>query len=199
MHATNSPSALPTPAAWFLFWFTLASRGLERLASCWLAGRLNTLAAAALLINQASIWYSTSVIIHYTNDYWFDFYWSQMYYTLTECYMYIVAMAMLSKDTKLPVGVVCAGLGMAVHHACQLLLDEGFGMVTSFYKFRRGTILLLTDSSYVVALVAAPAFQRWLQQVGQGPAALRVLAVAVGLAVVFYTLFADGASFWLPQ
>ncbi len=64
--------------ALLLLWFTLASRGLEALASAALGGSLSLPAAGAVLVNQFSMWYSLSAMMHYTNDYWFNFYSSQV-------------------------------------------------------------------------------------------------------------------------
>ena len=64
--------------ALLLLWFTLASRGLEALASAALGGGLSLPAAGAVLVNQFSMWYSLSMMMHYTNDYWFNFYSSQV-------------------------------------------------------------------------------------------------------------------------
>jgi hypothetical protein len=135
------------------------------------------------------------MIIHYTNDYWFDFYWSQMYYTLSEGYLYIVTAVLLHREAQVPLVAVIMALGVAGYHISQLLLDEALNMMMSLHALRRGTFLLLTDASYIIALVAAPVFQRALQQMGVRRLALQVFAAAIANAVVFYLVFADSASF----
>ncbi len=193
---TPRPALVLSLPGWFLLWFLMASRGLERLASAWLEGQLCPWAAAAVLVNQASLWYSTSALIHYTNDYWFDFYWSQMYYTLSEGYLYVLAAVLLRRDAQPPLLMLVAALGVAVYHIAQLLLDEALNMAVSMHALRRGTLLLVTDVSYIGALVMASVSRRALQQGSSRVRFAAQVAVAAVLnAAVFYLVFADRASY----
>jgi hypothetical protein len=182
--------------AWFLLWFVLASRGLERMVALYLKGKLRWRAAVAVAVNQYSIWYSVSVLAHYINDSFMEFYWSQLYFTLSEIATYLIVVMLLDRNVSLPYPLLVMGCGISVYHITQLLLDEFSGMLTSQKALFRDLVFISIDLTYLVAYFSDAPFRRAAQN-STRRTLVNIFQVVVCNALIFNLFFADRASFLL--
>ena len=181
--------------SWLLVWIMISARSVERMLRCALKRRLNWFAAFAVLINMQSVWYGCSVIIHYLNDYYFDFYRSQLYFTVTEMFTFSVCTWLLDSRVRSSSLLLYVCMGTACYHAVQLLMDEGvnlLGMGTLSQLLRDG-YLLLTDLSIVRAVYGAGHLQ-----IKRDPLRYRLIKISLVMLMnmlAFHFIFADDASY----
>lgn len=189
----TEPAALAV-FAWLLAWIALVLKAYDRMFSCLLCRNLRVSAALAVVTGQVTLWYGFQMMVHYTNDFWFNFYRSQLFFTLSEALVFSTMIVLLHKSAGLPKVLWYAAAGTSAYHILQLVLDEGQNLLGQGGGSRLGrdTHMLVADTVYLAAL----------QYIGlelYGPRrALHVLprigAVVLAEWLVFQTCFSDAAS-----
>ena len=178
--------------AWLVLWAYAVIRAMERAIALLSAGFLRWFALSAIIAVQPSLWYGFSVMLHYTNDFWYNFYTSQLFFTLTEAAVFATLALLLDRRRGVPPAVWYAACGTAVYHIVQLLLDEGSNMLAG-QRVGRGVHMLLGDSTNAVVLWRLRA-----QCLGDEPPARRAAAVVAAVVAaewaLFNFVFGDAAS-----
>ena len=127
-------------------------------------------------------------------DYWFNFFYSQIFFTVSEAFVFCCAIALVDKTTQVPQPVWYAAAGTSAYHILQLVLDEGHNMLGrgGWHRLGRDTHMVLGDSIHLVALVMAG--RQMFPGRKSRDVLLRIAIVAACEWVVFHTCFADAAS-----
>ncbi len=181
-------------ACWFIFWALLTSRIIERTINVLLFQRTPRWSIAfGMTVSFWSVWYSCSVIIHYLNDSNYEYFGSQMFFSLTELFVFIIAGYLVDARTTLPPTLLHIALGTSLYHIFQLLLDEKFLFFgnPSFKAILRNIGLFSGDAffSYAFASVRLINRRQWMFVVG----------VMFGNFIMFQFIFADSASYSVMQ
>ena len=176
---------------WFLAWAALILKAYERFALQLFRGGIRWSAAVAVFAAQPSLWYSFIAMIQYTNDFWFNYYSSQLFFTATEAFVFGVMVFGLDGATEPSRPVWLAATGTAAYHIVQLLLDELVNTLSG-HRLGRMVHMLAGDTASLAALVAMGA------HVYKGT---RIKHVAIWVGVVafaewllFNGVFGDAAS-----
>jgi hypothetical protein len=143
-----------------------------------------------VVIDFWSIWYSISVMIIYLNDSFYDMFWSQLYFSITEVFVFICAVSMSHSHKALPQYLIDAALGTSLFHIVQLCTDEKllFFGDQIFITMVRNVALISSDVLFSVAF--------W--KIGRGQKK-NAFVVTVLHLMFFQLAFADYASFKLSS
>jgi hypothetical protein len=161
-------------------------KSIERLANCILNRCVRPLFALVTLLEIPAIWYSCSVLIHYYNDSFYDFYYSQLYYTLSEVAIYITATYLLDSKIQLPnKKIAFAVMGTAIYHMLQLNMDEPFLLFSP--RPLRNILLFMPDLLTTINL--------WKIHSPVGKDGWFIIQAVIFNFLAFQLLFADKASF----
>ena len=180
--------------AWLLAWVAVVLKAYDRMLACLLGSTLRFSAAAAVITGQVSLWYGFHMMIQYTNDFWFNFYRSQLFFTLSEALVFCTMVVLLHRSAAVPQALWYTAAGTSSYHILQLVLDEGQNLLGQGGGGRLGrdTHMLVADVMYLVAL-------RHTGQQLYGSRQLRHVLVRVGgIAaaewLLFQACFSDAAS-----
>lgn len=182
-------------AGWFVLWVILVSRALERVVYYVVFARrqLRWTAAAAIILNLWSVWYSCSMPIQYLNDSNYDYFYSQLYYSLSELFIFTVAVILVDRTQDLNTYVVNYALGTSLYHMLQLMLDENIIFNPAWRAMGRNIAFLSFDFMYSVVFYhsggGGNARRRWVF----------VVATVIINFLLFQFVFADSASNQLLQ
>ena len=182
--------------AWFVTWVALVLKAMERFVQKVAARACRWPAFAAIFTAQPSLWYSFIVMIHYHNDFWFNFYSSQLFFTATEAFVFVAMMILLDKKKLIPAPLWYAAAGTSGYHIFQLLLDEG-GNIVRGIRLGRAVHMLLGDvtSSAVLWMLG----RNCHNEPKLAKVALRVALVVLAEWLTFNLVFGDAASSGFSQ
>lgn len=176
--------------AWFFIWAFVTSRAVESMITEFLKNNLRFPIMLGLVFSFPSVWYVTSVMIHYLNDRYFPYYHSQLYFTLSELFCQIVAILHIPNDGKIHGKLLKMMGGTALSHIIQLALDEPLIITRNLGTTFRNLALLSGD---LMLLIAA-----WGLLGGKGKSkAIELFGICIMHLVLFRLFFADDASFLL--
>jgi hypothetical protein len=182
--------------AWFVAWVALVLKALERFVNKAVANTLRWPAFAAILAAMPSLWYGFIVMIHYHNDFWFNFYTSQLYFTLTEAFVFVTMTVLLDRAALVPAPMWYVAAGTSAYHMLQLLLDEGSNIIQGVRLGRTAHMLLGDAASSVVLWLLGRSCHN---DPKSSRTAIRVASVVLAEWLVFNLVFGDAASSGFSQ
>ena len=178
---------------WFMFWALLTSRAIERIAQLVLfERRFRLIFVVGVVLNFWSVFYSCTVLIHYLNDVNFRFWASQMYFSLSELFVFGTAVYLMDDRVTLPPSVIYAAMGTAMYHVFQLLLDENLLVIGKPGRLViRNLALFSSDFLFSIAFRAhlPNSRRKWLY----------IGSIMVANLLTFTFIFADDASFGVAK
>ncbi|KAI3657645.1 hypothetical protein MP638_001364 [Amoeboaphelidium occidentale] len=182
-------------ASIFIFWAILVFKAVERIASALFVGKLRYSFTVAILFNMWSLWYSSSILIHYFNDAFYEFFYSQLYFSLSDLVVFICGTYLLVQKTTLPIEILSVCLGINAFHIIELLLDEHFLIFNpNFGLVLRNLALFFADFLFIVSVWSLKTFKHAFLY-SKRKILYTILGSIVFNFTVFRLLFADHASF----
>jgi hypothetical protein len=187
----NADKATMVIVAWFVAWVALVLKSVDHFISMVLSQSCRWPAFAAIATAQPSLWYSFVLMIHYHNDYWFNFYSPQLFFTITETFVFITMVILLDRKKVIPAPLWYCAAGTSAYHIFQLLLDEG-GNIVRGVRLGRAVHMLLGDatSSAVLWMLGRSCHN----ETKLGKVALRVALVVLVEWLTFNLVFGDAVS-----
>lgn len=192
----NADKATLVMFAWLVVWIALVIKALDRVVSTSVAKSCRWAAFVAVATAQPSLWYSFVTLIEYHNDFTFNFYSSQLFFTLTETFLFVTMVVLLDKKTLISAPVWYAAAGTSAYHIFQLLMDEGSSALRGIGVGSTAHMLLADITSSVV-----------LWSIGRScnnkpevsKAVIRVALVLLAEWLTFNLVFGDASSGWSQQ
>jgi len=127
-------------------------------------------------------------MIHYLNDRYYPYYYSQLYFTLSELYCQIIVTAHISRNGKIYPFLLTVLGGTALSHVFQLLMDEPWIISDRLGPTFRNLFLFFGDLAMV--------YCAWTILGGKRKGKLvQFFVVCFFKLLVFHIFFADKASF----
>lgn len=168
----------------------------ERIVSKFSKGTVRWPAVLDVFTAQPSLYYSCIVMMHYQNDFWYMVYSSQLFFVLTEAFVFCTIVVLLDRRKLVPAAVWYAAAGSAAYHICQLELDEWETIIRGV-KLGRSVHMLLGDVVNFAVLWSVG--QSWHSKESHSERRtwnfLAGVAAVVSIEwLVFSSAFVDGAS-----
>jgi hypothetical protein len=183
----NIDSTAMSMMVWFLVWAIVTSRVVETLVMAVINRTVRKRFAVAVLLGIPNVWYACAIPIHYLNDRFFPYFWSQIFFSVTELISFTLCGLNLANDKQHHQNLNFVLAGTSAAHIIQLLFDENFIIFGGLIAALRNIMLLIGDLS---ACYAA-----WGLVKSASKAHLIVLGIALGELLLFHSIFADEASF----
>ncbi|KAJ3341481.1 mitochondrial import inner membrane translocase subunit tim54, partial [Kappamyces sp. JEL0680] len=147
----NLDSTAFTMVALFFLWAGVTSRAVEGMVLALLEGNLRVSIATALVASIPSVWYVCSVMIHYMNDRYYPYYYSQLFFTISELSCQLIAIAHIRKDARIYRTALIYLGGSALSHIAQLLMDEPLLITSNGGTTFRNLALVAGDAANLYA------------------------------------------------
>lgn len=164
-----------------VLWIQVMNLGFSNLFTAIQNKRLSTIALLGFIAQIPSVWYGAGTLMHYLNDHFFSFWYSQIWFSGTEVFTFIIASFALDQSFNDPFFInIAAGISLA--HIIQLLVDE----FTNMNRIGRNLFLLLGDGLVFAALVQRNStYKLKFSMIG---------SITGVLLILFHLMFADDAS-----
>jgi hypothetical protein len=174
--------------AMFFIWASLTSRAVEAMIVALLNdGKIRWPVVAGLITSMPSVWYVCSVMIHYMNDRYFPYYYSQLFFTLSELSCQIISIIHVPKNEPVfRYALVYLG-GTALSHLIQICMDEPFLVTSNPGTTFRNFSLFIGDAFNLYAAYTLSG--KWRRKIWY------FAWVSTVQLIAFYFFFADKASF----